>query len=172
MTGKVIAVMPALFSLNGRMRRRDYWIYSLVIWVIVIAINYASFLLWGPGGSYFKAFAIAKTHPFNGYVITVYAMIVVSAILRFNVAAKRWHDRNRSAWISALVTVVWYTAYATKLFFPATFTGNPLLSNLVGLPMLAVGLWTFIECGCLDGRPEANRYGPSPKGISDPANLF
>jgi uncharacterized membrane protein YhaH (DUF805 family) len=27
------------------------------------------------------------------------------------------------------------------------------------------GLWTFVECGCLDGTPGSNRFGPSPKGF-------
>ena len=49
------------------------------------------------------------------------------------ITAKRWHDRNRSAW--------W------------------ILINLV--PVIG-SLWTFVECGLMPGTAGPNRYGPAP----------
>ncbi len=59
------------------------------------------------------------------------------------VVAKRWHDRDKSGWMYLI------------LFIP-----------IVGL------IWTFIECGCMDGTPGPNKHGPSPKGLGNPASAF
>jgi len=47
---------------------------------------------------------------------------------------KRWHDRDKSG--------VW---------------------NLIALLPMIGSLWAFVECGCLDGTPGPNRFGPPPK---------
>jgi uncharacterized membrane protein YhaH (DUF805 family) len=52
------------------------------------------------------------------------------------VQVKRWHDRDKSGWM--------------------------VLINFI--PIVGF-LWTFIECGFLDGTPGPNKYGPSPKGL-------
>ncbi len=49
------------------------------------------------------------------------------------VQGKRWHDRDKSAWW-VLISLV----------------------PLVGL------VWVIVECGCLAGSPEPNRFGPAP----------
>ncbi len=51
------------------------------------------------------------------------------------VAAKRWHDRDKSGW--------WV-----------------LISFI---PILGF-VWTFIECGCMKGTEGDNRFGPDPLG--------
>ncbi|HTN40589.1 MAG TPA: DUF805 domain-containing protein [Asticcacaulis sp.] len=57
--------------------------------------------------------------------------------------SKRWHDRNKSGWMYLI------------LFIP-----------IIG------GLWTFIECGFMDGTQGPNKYGPSPKGIGGSPDVF
>lgn len=52
---------------------------------------------------------------------------------------KRWHDRDKSG---AMVLIV---------FIP-----------VVG------GIWSFIECGFMDGTMGPNQFGPSPKGVVAP----
>jgi len=56
------------------------------------------------------------------------------------VQAKRWHDRDKSAW--------W------------------VLINFV--PLIGT-IWSLVENGFLSGTPEANRFGPNPLA-SAPAN--
>jgi uncharacterized membrane protein YhaH (DUF805 family) len=51
----------------------------------------------------------------------------------FAIDVKRCHDREKTGWFS-LISLV------------------PILN-----------IWTFVELGCLDGKPGDNRYGPSPK---------
>jgi uncharacterized membrane protein YhaH (DUF805 family) len=46
------------------------------------------------------------------------------------VSVKRWHDRNKSGW--------WV---------------------LIGLVPVIGGIWVLVECGCLPGVDEGNRFG-------------
>lgn len=57
--------------------------------------------------------------------------------------AKRWHDRDKSGWM-----------------------------YLIQLIPLVGPIWQLVECGCLEGTPGRNKYGPSPKGIGDEAKVF
>lgn len=49
------------------------------------------------------------------------------------IGVKRWHDRGKSGWWMLVVLV-------------------PIIGSI----------YAFIECGCLRGVPEANRFGPDP----------
>ena len=51
------------------------------------------------------------------------------------ITAKRWHDHNKSGWWTAIVMI-------------------PLIGPL----------WTFVECGLLEGDPYENDYGPPTCG--------
>jgi uncharacterized membrane protein YhaH (DUF805 family) len=46
------------------------------------------------------------------------------------------------------------------------FSGQPNMAAAGAISILngILGIYLFIECGCLDGTPGPNRYGPSPKG--------
>ncbi len=39
----------------------------------------------------------------------------------------------------------------------------------IGLIPLIGAIWLFVELGILDGTQGPNRFGPSPKGIGEPA---
>lgn len=49
------------------------------------------------------------------------------------VSIKRWHDRDKSGW--------WI---------------------LIGLVPVIGGIWSFVECGCLEGTQGPNRFGADP----------
>jgi uncharacterized membrane protein YhaH (DUF805 family) len=50
----------------------------------------------------------------------------------------------------------------------AGLTGNPLAMNsldyLLGIIGLGVGIWSFVELGCLRGTVGPNQHGPDPLG--------
>lgn len=64
------------------------------------------------------------------------ALLAAAVYVRIGtcLGTKRWHDRDKSG--------TW--------------------NLIVMLPMFG-SLWAFVECGCLDGTPGPNRFGPSPK---------
>jgi uncharacterized membrane protein YhaH (DUF805 family) len=84
-----------LFSFEGRVRRRDFWVYFLVMWLIT-PVAFGSFIGFGdhrvsmPGGLFYS--------------------LIAFAILWSNLAVltKRWHDREKSGWWSliALIPVI------------------------------------------------------------------
>lgn len=115
-----------LLSFDGRINRQPYWLYILAV-VVVVALPLS--LFFEPDSeSYDVASGIAS-------LILLYPSLAVQA--------KRWHDRNKSAW--------W------------------ILINLI--PIIG-GLWTLIECGFLRGTPGPNRFGPDPLGgpvVAEPA---
>jgi uncharacterized membrane protein YhaH (DUF805 family) len=69
-------------------------------------------------------------------------MIIYAIDLYIGLAlgAKRAHDRDKSAWFLAIALI-------------------PIIG----------GIWLLIELGFLDGTPGPNRFGPSPKGLGEPA---
>ena len=105
-----------LFSFTGRIPRRVYWGISLVSALIFVAI---------------AAGAMAVSEDIGGIVTLILYIPFVWISLAVN--AKRWHDRDKSAW--------WI---------------------LIGLVPIVGGIWVFVECGCLRGTMGDNTFGPDP----------
>jgi len=111
-----------LLSFDGRINRQPYWLYILAV-IVIVGLPIA--LLFEPeSDAYDTASVIAS-------LVLLYPSLAVQA--------KRWHDRNKSAW--------W------------------ILINLI--PIVG-GLWTLIECGFLRGTVGPNRFGPDPLGTTAP----
>lgn len=106
-------------SFDGRIPRKVYWLYGVLGLTIVSLI--AAGIIIGLAALVGQWFAIL--------LFPLYAVILWSG-LSFN--AKRWHDRNKSAWFV-----------------------------LIGfVPIL--GLWQLVECGFLEGTQGDNQFGPAP----------
>ena len=76
-------------------------------------------------------------------VLLTYLTFIPAVWIDLAVTVKRWHDRDKSGWM-VLIS-----------FIP-----------LIGM------IWTFVECGCLDGTPGPNRFGESPKTPVTTAQVF
>ncbi len=48
----------------------------------------------------------------------------------------------------------------------------PLNYSVMVWISMPIALWTFIECGCMDGTKGPNRFGPSPKKVDAAAEVF
>lgn len=106
-----------LFSFEGRINRAKYWGGSLLLGILPILI----ILVFS-----------AADQMFIGLILCgIYSLIVIYPA--FAIAAKRWHDRDKSA--------VWI---------------------LIGFIPIIGSIWVFIECGCLKGTTGDNRYGSDP----------
>ena len=95
-----------LLSFEGRVGRKTYWMAYLAFVGITIVLGILSALLGKAGGILLMLFCLAIIWP------------------ALAIQAKRWHDRDKSAW--------W------------------ILMNLV--PAIG-GIWVLVECGFLRGRP-------------------
>lgn len=78
-----------LFSFRGRANRKQFWMATLAIMLLVILVMLADMKLFG-----------------NGEPSTLtYVLYVLSFWPMYAIQVKRWHDRNKSGWW-ALLTLI------------------------------------------------------------------
>jgi uncharacterized membrane protein YhaH (DUF805 family) len=121
-----------LFSFQGRINRAKFWLVHVVMWVVVLIVFGA--ILGSAAMSSDPQAALQSVGVVGGLILLV--VYILALWIGLAVAAKRWHDRNKSAWWILIV------------FVPA-----------VG------GLWYLIECGFLKGTTGPNKFGPDPLGV-------
>jgi uncharacterized membrane protein YhaH (DUF805 family) len=157
-----------MFSFEGRLRRQDFWICTLILWGVSIAMFIAVFsLAFAPimalglseqnGGKVEDAAAFAALAPliplFMIFGLLQLAMIWPSAAVQ----VKRCHDRDQSGWLVLII------------IFGRLLGWIPLIGIIPGL---AAFLFWLINLGILEGTPGPNRYGESPKPEHGPAQAF
>ena len=139
------SLVSLLFSVQGRINRAKYWVAMIAYLSLTIAVA-----------------GLAIFFNFNTLVLVIagliaFAMLVSGCI----VGMKRLHDRNKSGWWS----VVFYVLPGVLSGLSKNFeSGQGAIFSLAGA---AVGIWAFIELGCLAGTPGGNRFGADPLGRSD-----
>jgi len=121
-----------LFSFQGRINRAKFWLVHVVMWVIVLVVFGA--ILGSAAVSSDPQAALQSVGAVGGLILFV--VYVLALWIGLAIAAKRWHDRNKSAW------------WILIIFVP-----------VVG------GLWYLIECGFLRGTTGPNKFGPDPLGV-------
>jgi len=105
-----------LFSFEGRINRKPYWMFILAVIAVAFVLVGVSLVIGENAGM---------------ILLVLFQILILWSALA--VQAKRWHDRDKSAW--------W------------------LLMNLV--PIIGP-IWVFVEAGCLRGTEGQNRFGPDP----------
>jgi len=171
-----MSFFQVLFSPTGRIRRSTYWGYSIGFGVVVIAVAYLihRFVFALPDAQFLTDYIAWTKGDFTPFALTSLAIAALSIYPGFCIAVKRWHDRNRPALIQILFMVWSYGTAALQISLgDPTAPRNMAIISAVGIVNIIIGIWAFIECGCLDGTPGPNRYGPSPKGKgASPAAVF
>jgi uncharacterized membrane protein YhaH (DUF805 family) len=168
-----------LFSFDGRLRRRDWWICTISSGIVFVAL--ASLFALATGGfvrtsSWYLTASFGDPLPQLLSSVALYAPLVfVQAAL----AAKRAHDRNQGARLVILLVLV----SAILSFMPddgfatlgrladegAVWAWFVMAAAVVGK---ASSLYLFVVLGFLDGTPGPNRFGLSPKRRSGGAPAF
>ncbi len=141
-----------LFSFGGRINRAKYWLAALIYICVNIALLGIIVLINSPR--------------IGGVVnIIVSLAIFISALA---VAAKRLHDRNRSAWMLLLFYIVPSILVAIgigAMTYSALGSGSTAVTAIGWLFVaggIAISIWAFVELGCLRGTVGPNQYGPDP----------
>jgi uncharacterized membrane protein YhaH (DUF805 family) len=123
------------FSFQGRISRQSFWIGSVVLGVIG----------WISSASYIGV--LASTQRESGSTGQAHLYVAVGVYVLWSLAsiwpalalqAKRWHDRDKSAWM--------------------------ILVNFI--PLVGA-IWSLVELGFLAGTPQANAYGEDPLQPAD-----
>ena len=145
-----------IFSLSGRINRAKYWLGSIFTALIFVGIA--------------AAIIFARGVPSDPEELNTMQYLLPIAILELvflypwtALMVKRLHDRNRPTWFAAFMLVPMLISVATNLL---GLTGDPeqnnMLDYIIGAVVLGVGVWFFIELGCLRGTIGDNQYGPDP----------
>jgi uncharacterized membrane protein YhaH (DUF805 family) len=145
-----------LFGFRGRINRGRYW-FALLLYMLAWACFIGLCFVWL--GEFDPALLLRTAS--STTMIRVAALIVVFfwAWSIVAVGIKRLHDRSRSGW--------WLLPF---WFVPGVLSSGNLLmdepgSNLtLNLVTQAIGMWGFVELGCLKGADGPNAYGPDPLG--------
>ena len=87
---------------------------------------------------------------------------IVIFISSLAVGVKRLHDRNKSGWYLVLFYIVPGILITAGIVVGTFMDDSILLASILGLAAFAIGVWAFVELGCLRGDIGPNRYGPDP----------
>lgn len=153
----VKTVLGKLTDFNGRARRSELWWYFMLYAIASLAINQ-----YLPAGQMLKS------------VISVILMLTA-----VSVTVRRLHDRGHGGWwvaASVLLSIIYMSYMQACGYIDAMQTVNPdpdIASKIItdpviialGLLSFVVNLSIFVFC-VLDGKPEDNKYGTSPKYIA------
>ena len=160
-----------LFSFHGRLRRQDWWLYTIgsaLVWIALASLIALATSGISKGSTYYLTAAISD--PIQ-QVLVAAALYAPLAFVQTALAAKRAHDRNQSARLVIMLTIVTAVmsfmpdlAIVGRLADSGAVWAWPLL--IVGVLANAASLYLFVVLGFLDGTQGPNRFGPSPKGIS------
>ena len=130
--------MQMLFNFEGRIRRTQYWLWSIGVGVLIAVVAGVELSVTGAEASMTGHAEAGAGGGMATIGLLLYFVIVAVAVwIGAALQVKRWHDRDKS-WFCVFISFV---------------------------PVIG-GLWVLIECGFLDGTQGPNRFGPSPKGIS------
>jgi uncharacterized membrane protein YhaH (DUF805 family) len=130
-----------LFSFNGRINRAKYWLFL----VVTIVVVFAAVIVGG----------LAASIP--GAVIAAIFASIVLIYPSLAVAAKRLHDREKSAWWLLVFYVL--PAFLSGV---SEATASEGAAFILSVASVAVSIWGLIELGFLRGTPGPNAYGPDP----------
>jgi uncharacterized membrane protein YhaH (DUF805 family) len=134
-------------SFTGRISRQEFWIATLILAVVALAILFAS--LWITGESDYLAIRL------NGFVITLVFLYPLLAVW-----VKRLHDRGRPGYMVVVFLIPWLLHQVTNL---VGITGDP--TSLSSLDVLFFGvnfviwIWFLIDLGFLRGTRGDNPHG-------------
>ena len=94
-------------------------------------------------------------------MIAFFIVIIPTFLASLALAAKRLHDRDKSAWWLLLFYLVPAVLDAT-----AQALGEATGALVLTLLGAAISIWAMIELGFLKGTQGPNRFGPDPLGAT------
>lgn len=147
-------------ELNGRISRRPFWLGAIALILLsnLIESVIRPFTGYGielpPSGELSKT-SLDELFHFGSSQVSYVSSALIFAVVSLPLAAKRLHDRGKSAW------------WAPFFYFgPAALSyGNDasdFFDLIRGVGSLAILFWGIVELGFLRGTPGPNRFGPDP----------
>ena len=133
-----------LFSFQGRVGRKTFWIWNVVYYVLIAVFSVG----------------ISQLLPTLSYLLLPIFLLIL-LVPDLAITAKRWHDRDKSSYWLALNIPLILGRLGTPLASPVSGdTSTPLM--LIASVSLICGVWILVECGFLKGTAGPNQYGAEP----------
>jgi uncharacterized membrane protein YhaH (DUF805 family) len=148
-----------LFGFRGRIPRRTWWIWTLVLSVVMMGALAAVFIHVGKDN-------FENVVAFDLSSRSLQVFLALSAFISWigiALGAKRLHDRNiRGFWvvIPALITIAIIALQNTG--HGGTFEHPSIPVHVLTLASMGFNLWLLVQCGFLKGTQGPNRFGPNP----------
>jgi uncharacterized membrane protein YhaH (DUF805 family) len=155
------------FSLNGRISRSQYWLRFVVPYIVIYFMLEIIGAIAGSGSNLYIAISI-----------TIFIFSLAMFWPSIAILVKRIHDRNKSGWwalflyvptfVFTVLLLVWVGAAIVAVAAGETDAALPSLGGLgilvivLGVMVLGIDIWFFVEFGCLRGTIGSNRFGPDP----------
>ena len=145
-----------LVSFEGRIGRRIYWLATLALFVAMLVLTFAPFLLNSEEAA---VLMLALTSQFI-WLLSLWPILALGA--------KRLHDRNKNGW---WLLIFWLLPFALFVggFSIALFddpksgrSGDFSTGAILVLASLLPALWGIVELGILPGTKGPNLYGADP----------
>lgn len=141
-----------LLHFQGRIRRLDYWLCSLLVGLFALCLAALAVLGFGRD--------MEDVNLSTGlWLVTLWPNLAI--------AVKRLHDRDLSGWFCVPFMII----PGLLQEIPARFDISTPVALLVNVSALALLLWGLVEMGFRDTVSGPNRFGPSPKQSSATAAI-
>jgi uncharacterized membrane protein YhaH (DUF805 family) len=158
-----MGLAQTLFGFRGRIPRRTWWIWTLVLSAVMMGALAAVFIHVGKDNfENIVAFDLSSR--------SLQAFLALSAFVTWigiALGAKRLHDRNiRGFWVvfPALITTAIIAMRNTG--HGGTFEEPSVAVHLLTLASMGFNLWLLVVCGFLKGTLGPNRFGADPLGAT------
>lgn len=164
-----MSTIETLFSFKGRMRRQDWWVWSLSLIVTKIAVAFSINCAIDPGGllaaSRMTSYVIGAESYLPKAVRAGLDILFLWPVLALGM--KRLHDLGRSGW--PVLAVNAFGLLFPRIPAPYVDWLDDAAPGFITLPIFAliIGaiLWVLFDLAFRDGTPGPNRFGPSPKEL-------
>jgi uncharacterized membrane protein YhaH (DUF805 family) len=154
------------FSPSGRISRSQYWLRLVLPYFAISFVLQIVAEMTGEG---------SVVNSVASLLLTVFWLVALWPSIALLV--KRIHDRDKTGWLCLVLYLpmflfsillgVWFAGALAAVATGAAFV-MPHLGALgvvvivLGFVSTGIGLWFFIEFGCMRGTFGANRFGPDP----------
>ncbi len=176
-----------LFSFAGRIGRGKFWLgFLFQILLMIVAIVIASVMVpWDQVmsiGADGQPATDAAGNPVMNWSAMGPALWIVGAAYvlvvwwSLAIAAKRCHDRGKSAWwllifapsMLATLASYWFLFQSGGDMGAVAADGTYMILQLVaGVTGMIAFIWWLVDLGILEGEEGTNRWGPNPVPSSD-----
>ncbi|HVV32390.1 MAG TPA: DUF805 domain-containing protein [Vitreimonas sp.] len=157
-------MLSLFFSFHGRINRAQYWLGSFMSSFIGFVLI-AMIVSVGAGAAMDAAGKGAKFAIASSSMLLALPVLALMSWSGLAIQVKRFHDRGRTGWVAAAPFAV-SVLMGFELLTDAV-NNTPVVQAVADIGpysfiLWAIGLWFFIDLGCLAGTDGANKFGDPP----------